>query len=200
MDRAGTRSGSRHVCYPERVRQKGAAIKSTLQAIGNLHGASSLEGVKGRLPDAIRTQIEPRVIPVAWYPIAVSAAIHEAIRDEIGDGNREASHAIGVEAARIDFTGVYRVFLRSMQYDTMWDRAERAWSNYNSRGVGSWAERSPGHAVGVITGVSGFNLGVWEAVAGRLEGLLRMSGAKGATIEVRDFSATECRLDALWVE
>jgi hypothetical protein len=29
---------------------------------------------------------------------------------------------------------------------------------------------------------------------------LRMSGAKGATIEVKEFSATGCKMDALWVE
>jgi hypothetical protein len=180
------------------MRQKGAAIKSTLQAIARLHGEEALKGVKERIPAEIRTQIEPRVLPVAWYPVAVSAAIHEAIRDTIGNG--EASHKIGVEAAHIDFTGIYRVFLRSIQYNTMWDRAERAWAHYNSQGEGKWIDREPGHAVCTMTGVSGFNLGVWEAVAGRLEGLLQMSGAKGATLEVKDFSPTGCRMDAMWLE
>jgi hypothetical protein len=87
-----------------------------------------------------------------------------------------------------------------MQYDSMWDRAERAWANYNSQGDTSWVERGPGHATGIVTGVSGFNLGVWEAVAGRLEGLLQLSGAKGATIEVKESSPTGCRLDAMWLE
>src|ERR1700727_27074 len=123
------------------MRQKGVAIRSTLQAIANLYGEASLARVKGALPEAVRAQIEPRVLPVAWYPIAVSAAIHEAIRDALGDGNWEISHTIGIEAARIDFTGVYRVFLRSMQYDTMWDRAQRAWTNYNSHGETRWVDR-----------------------------------------------------------
>jgi len=182
------------------MRQKGAAIKSTLQSIVNLYGEESLKRVKERLPAAMLAQIEPRVLPVAWYPIEVSAAIHEAIRDTLGEGKWQASHALGVEAARIDFTGVYRVLLRSIQYDTMWDRAQRAWTNYNSQGDTQWIDRERGHAVGVITRVSGFNLGVWEAVAGRLEGLLQMSGAKGAIIEVKESSATGCRLDAMWLE
>jgi len=182
------------------MQQKGAAIKSTLQSIANLYGEASLKRVKDLLPADVRAQIEPRVLPVAWYPIAVSAAIHEAIRDALGEGDWKVSHELGIEAARIDFTGVYRVFLRSMQYDTMWDRAERAWANYNSQGATKWSDREHGRAIGSISGVSGFNLGVWEAVAGRLEGLLQMSGAKGATIEVKDSSPTDCVLDALWIE
>jgi hypothetical protein len=182
------------------MRQKGVAIRSTLQAVANLYGEASLARVKGALPEAVRAQIEPRVLPVAWYPIEVSAAIHEAIRDALGDGNWEISHTIGIEAARIDFTGIYRVFLRSMQYDTMWDRAQRAWTNYNSQGETRWVDREPGHAVAVVAGVSGFNLGIWEAVAGRLEGLLQMSGAKGATVEVKESSSTDGRLLAMWLE
>jgi hypothetical protein len=182
------------------MRQKGAAIKSTLGAILNLHGEAAVKKVKGLLPPEVLAQIEPRVLPVTWYPVAVSASIHEAIRDALGDGGWAASHAIGFEAARIDFTGVYRIFLRAMQYDTMWDRAERAWTNYNSHGEARWVDRESGHAVARITGVSGFNVGVWEAVAGRLEGLLQLSGAKGMTVEVREPSPTDCRLDALWVE
>jgi hypothetical protein len=181
------------------VRQKGAAIKSTLQAVGNLHGEAAIAAVKARLPPKVLAQIEPRVLPVSWYPIEVSAAIHEAIRDTVGKGGWEASHAIGVEASRIDFTGVYRVLLRSIQYDTMFDRAQVAFSNYNSHGKTQWIDREKGHSTGIVTGVSGFNLGIWEAVAGRLEGLLQMGGSKGANVEIKEFSPTDCRMDALWI-
>jgi hypothetical protein len=182
------------------VQQKGAAIRSTLQAVANLHGDAALTTIKERLPPAIRAQIEPRVLPVAWYPVAVAAAIHDAIRVVVGDGHWKASHALGVEAARIDFTGVYRIFLRSMQYDTMWERAQRAWSSYNSQGEVRWVDPQPGHLAGIVTGVSGFNLGMWEAVGGRLEGLVTMSGARGAAVEVKEHSTATCRFDAMWLE
>jgi hypothetical protein len=182
------------------VKQKGAAIKSTLQAIERLHGEESLARVKGALAPAILAQIEPRVLTVAWYPIEVSAAVHLAIRDVIGQGDWSASRAIGVEAARIDFNGIYRVFLRSLQYDTIWERTQRAWVNYNSQGTARWEERAPGTAQGMVTGVTGFNVGVWNAVAGRLESLLHMSGARGATIDVHDATSTSCSFDAMWLE
>jgi hypothetical protein len=182
------------------MQQKGAAIKSTLLAIVHLYGESGLASVKGLLPQGVISQIEPHVLPVAWYPIEVSAAIHVAVRDALGGGDWTLSHAIGIEAARIDFNGIYRVFLRSMQYDTMWDRAERAWANYNSQGHARWEERTAGQAKGLITDVSGFNWGVWNAVAGRLEALLQLSGARSASVQAHDATPTSCHMDAMWLE
>jgi hypothetical protein len=182
------------------VDQKGAAVRSTLQAIANLHGAEALAKVKGALRPEVLAKIEPRVLPVAWYPIAVSASIHVAIRDVLGEGQWSVSHAIGFEASKIDFNGICRVFLRSLQYDDIWDRAQRAWRNYNSQGDIQWAARTAGGATGIISGVSGFNRGVWNAVAGRYESLIVLSGARGASVEVNDATATGARLDALWFD
>lgn len=100
------------------MEQKGAAIKSTLAAIEKLHGAAVQKELIASLPAEMRDRITP-VLPVQWYPVEIVAAIHAAVRDRIGRGSWEASHAIGVEAARIDFTGIYRVFLRAVQYDTI---------------------------------------------------------------------------------
>jgi len=182
------------------VNQKGAALRSTLQAIANLYGDEMLAQIKGTLRKEIRAQIEPRILSVAWYPIEVSAAIHVAIRDTLGNGQWDMSHTIGMEAAKIDFTGIYRVLLRSMQYDTVWDRAQRAWDNYNSQGKASWGEREAGGAKGIVTGVIGFNRGIWNAVAGRFESLILLSGARGASVEVQEPSASGCRFNALWLE
>jgi hypothetical protein len=182
------------------MRQKGAAIKSTLQAITNLYGEEALVTVKRLLRPEVREHIEPRVLPVAWYPIEVAAGIHVAVRDTLGKGTWDVSQKLGQEASRIDFGGSFRLFLRAMQYDTMWERAQRAWAHYNSQGEASWADRTAGRATGIITGVTGFNRGVWHAVAGRLETMLQLSGAKGATIQLYDATATGCRLDAMWLE
>jgi hypothetical protein len=182
------------------MNQKGTAVRSTLQAIARLHGSEALAQVTSALPADVRARIEPHVLPVAWYPIEVSAAIHVAIRDLLGHGKWDASHAIGFEASKIDFNGIYRIFLRSLQYDTIWDRAQRAWVSYNSAGDIRWGERSPGGATGVITGVSGFNPGIWNAVAGRYQSLIVLSGARGASVEVKDATATGASLNALWLE
>ncbi len=182
------------------MKQKGAALRSTLQAISNLYGDDVLAQIKGSLRKEIREQIEPRVLQVAWYPIEVSAAIHVGIRDTLGNGQWDMSHTIGIEAAKIDFNGIYRVFLRSMQYDTLWDRAQRAWDNYNSQGQARWGEREGGAAKGFVTGVTGFNRGIWNAVAGRFESLITLSGGRGANVEVQDPTAIGCTFVAMWLE
>ncbi|MGZ5969978.1 MAG: hypothetical protein ACXWP4_20035, partial [Polyangiales bacterium] len=97
------------------MEQKGAAIKSTLAAIEKLYGAAAHRAVIEAVPADVRAMITPTVIPVRWYPVEVSAAIHLALRDRFGHGSWEPSHAVGVEAARNEFTGIYRVFLRAVQ-------------------------------------------------------------------------------------
>jgi hypothetical protein len=180
--------------------QKGAAIKSTLAAIEKLFGANVQREIVESLSEAIRAHIVPTVLPVKWYPVEVTAALHVAVRDRVGKGSWDASHAIGVEAARIDFTGIYRVFLRAVQYDTIWERMERAWSHYNSQGKVVWIERAPGVMAVNVVGVAGFNPGIWHAIAGRAQGLLQLSGAKAASCTPRDMTPVSGRLDGVWFD
>jgi hypothetical protein len=121
------------------------------------------------------------------------------VRDVLGGGKWNASHRLGVAASRIDFTGVYRVMVRAVQYDTIWDRAERAWMQYNSQGDAHWTDRSESSAIGVIRSVNGYNMGLWQSVAGRMEGLLQLAGVKAASVEVLEGSATAARIEAIWV-
>jgi hypothetical protein len=182
------------------VEQKGAAIKSTLTAIEKLYGAAAYRHVLDAIPEDIRAQITPTVISVRWYPVEVSAAIHLALRDRVGRGSWEPSHAIGVEAARNEFTGIYRVFLRAVQYDTLWERMERAWSHYNSAGRLQWLEQKPGSMSVQIVGVSGFNPGIWQVIAGRTQELLHLSGARSPSCTPRDMSPTSARIEGIWLE
>ena len=169
-----------------------------LLAIEQLHGVKGLERVKAALPEPVRAQLGS-ILPVQWYPIEVSAHVHVAVRDVLGGGKWDASHRLGIEASRIDFTGLYRVLIRAVQYDTIWDRAERAWNQYNSQGDARWIERGEDSAVGVIRGVGGYNMGLWQSVAGRAEGMLRMSGVKAASAVVLEGTSTGGRIEALWV-
>jgi hypothetical protein len=181
------------------VKQKGAAIRSTLGAIDALHGPEVAKRIRRALPDEIRTQLEPVTLAAAWYPVEVTAAIHVAIRDVIGRGDWGASHAIGVEAAKSDFSSVHRAFLRASDFDTIWDRGQAAWSRYNSQGEARFVDREKGSATAIVEGVEGFNLGIWNAVAGRCEAMIRMAGAPGAFAEVADATTSRCKLRLIWV-
>jgi hypothetical protein len=178
---------------------RGAGIRSVLLAIEQLHGAGAVEAVKAALPEATRAQLEPMVLPVRWYPIEVSAALHVAVRDVLGKGDWGVSHQLGVVASRIDFTGLYRVLVRAVPYDSIWDRAQRAWQQYNSQGDARWVERGASSAVGIIRGVNGYNMGLWGSVAGRTEGMLQMAGVKAASVTVVEGTAIGGKISAIWV-
>jgi hypothetical protein len=181
------------------VKVRGAGIRSTLFAIEELYGKAGLEHVKEALPPHLRAELEPALLPVKWYPVEIPATIHFTVRDAFGGGTWDASHKLGVAASRIDLTGIYRVLVRAVQYNTIWDRTEQAWSRYNSQGDARWVERGPSSAIGIIRGVGGFNMGLWCSVAGRTEEMLRMSGVKSASVVVAEGTPTSARLDAVWV-
>lgn len=178
---------------------RGAGIKSLLQSIERVHGHEGLEAVKAAVPKHIRDQIDPRVLPVQWYPVEVSASLQVGVRDVLGGGKWEEAHRLGVAAAKIDFGGIYRVFVRAVPYETIWDRANRIWTQYNSQGTAEWTDRREGYARSLIRGASGYNMGLWKSVAGRTEGLLQLAGCRAAAVTVLEASNTYCRLEAMWL-
>ena len=182
------------------MEQKGPALKSLLGAIERLHGHDGLEAVLRALPPEHEAEARAVILPVKWYPVSLLAAIHVAVRDVLGKGEWEESRRLGHEAAKIDFGGVYRVLLRTVRYDTVWDRIQLAWSHYNSQGEGKWIERRAGGATGIVTGVAGFNLGQWYSIAGRAERLLLLSGAKSAQVDVRDPKPESARFEVLYFD
>lgn len=142
-----------------------------------------------------------QVLPLEWYPVEITAALHSAIRDTLGGGSWDENQRISMEAARLELNGVYRVMLRAVQYDNIWDRMERMWRTYYDAGEAKWVDRGRGHATAQFTGVAGFNEGMWRAVAGRIEVLLEMTGARGQSVTVKKGSAsTQATLEALWLE
>jgi hypothetical protein len=181
------------------VQIRGAGLRSLLVAIERLNGAQSLAAVKDAMPVDLRRQVE-HVLPVQWYDVEVNAAVHEAVREVIGGGKWDESHRIGIEAARIDFSGFYRVIVRAMSYDTVWDRAQSMWTHYNSQGSVEWGDRREGYALGRVRGVEGYNLGLWESVGGRMEAMLGMTGIKTATVTVTESASTFCKFEAMWIK
>ena len=123
-----------------------------------------------------------------------------AIRDVLGGGTWTESQRISRVAAKIDLTGPYRVLLRAVQYDTVWDRMERIWSHYYDAGEARWVERGHGHATAEFTGVAGFNEGIWRTIAGRIEALLEMTGARAPDVSIKAASSTRGTIEALWFE
>src|SRR5208283_3754268 len=117
--------------------------RGTTRAIESLHGKPALERVRAVLSPRIREQVD-QAKPLEWYPVEPSAALHLAVRDVLGGGTWTVNHDLGKEACRIDFTGIYKALIRTVQYDSVWDRMERAWQQYASAGDVKWFDRGRG--------------------------------------------------------
>ncbi len=181
------------------VKLKGLGLKNTLTSLERLHGKAGFERVQQAIPSRFREQLV-NVLPLEWYPIEISAALHVAIRDTIGGGTWAESQRISKDAAQIELGGVYRLILRAVQYDTVWDRMERMWRQYYDAGEARWVERGHGQALAEFTGVAGFNEGMWGATAGRIEAVLAKTGSRGAAVTVKTASSTQATVEALWLE
>jgi len=179
---------------------KGTTIRSTVQAIEKVHGAAGRMAVEERLPESLRGLLQDAIVPVGWYPVELSAQMHVAVRDLFGRGSWTASRVLGREAAKIDFGGVYRVLLRAVPHATLWERVGLAWTQYNSGGISRWEVAGPGLVVGHVTEVAGYNEGMWEAAAGRLETMLERSGVRARSVSLYDCTPHSVRGEVLWIE
>lgn len=177
---------------------KGATLKHTLAAIENLHGPEVLARVKETLSPRAREWVD-HLTPLDMITPDVFGEVHDGVKKVLGAPGWEASHGLGSEAARVEFGGIYRVLLRAVQYDTVWDRIERAWNHIVGRGAFRWIDRKDDYVKAEIVGVTGFHPGIWHSAAGRAERLLVMSGAKSAQVTMLEAAPTRASFEAYWV-
>jgi len=177
---------------------KGASLKHNLLAIQSLYGDETLAKVRSVMPPEYRERLE-HVTALDVLTPEIFGELHEAVRKVRGTNNWETAHAIGSEAARLEFGGIYRVLLRAVQYDTIWDRVERAWNHIVGRGAFKWIERRDDYAKADIVGVTNFHPALWHSAAGRAERLLLMSGAKSASVVMLEALPTRATFEAYWV-
>jgi hypothetical protein len=182
------------------LQQKGSAIRSTLRAIRAMYGDDTLAAVMARVPRAVRAQLEPVVLATSWYPIETVAAVHVAIRNIIGHGDWEVSRAIGAAASREDYSGIHRALFHALDLDIVFSRGQATWNRYHTQGRVTWSNLGKGTAEGFIDEVDGFNPGVWNAVAGRIQTMFEIVGARAAIVDVKSPLATACEFQVSWVE
>lgn len=177
---------------------KGVTIRGLLSAIDIAFGPGASRRIVDALAPEIRAVLEPVVLASSMYAIEVPCAIHEAVRQELGGGSVIANRKLGAAAARDDFRGVYRIFIRIADYPRLLQGIERAWRQYNSRGTVSWTLSGASEAECVIGDVSGYSEAMWHSIAGRFETMLVLGGAKHASVAVGDWSDEHVSLRARW--
>jgi len=181
------------------VQVKGTALRGVLAATEAVYGPSGLEamlaGLTGEQQDALAN-----LVPSTWYPIAYSAEVHRSITKHLGRGSTIANYRVGVEAARRDYGGVYRAVLWTMEPHSVLERMGRTWNQYNSEGRVQIERVADREARAVITGASGYHDGMWQAVAGRVEGALKLCGVGSVRVTVGEHDATGSIIDVVWTK
>lgn len=181
------------------MRVKGTALRGVLAATEAVYGAAGLESVLAGLTGEQRDALA-NLVPSTWYPIALSAELHRSITKHLGRGATTANYRVGVEAARRDYGGVYRAVLWTMEPHSVLERMGRTWRQYNSEGMVEILRVGEREARAVITGASEYHAGMWHAIAGRVEGALKLCGVSSVRATVGENDATHCTIDAVWVK
>lgn len=179
---------------------KGTAVRSVVIAIERVAGATGVERVMAALPTEVRAAMEPSVLATKQYPVEVSAALHLAISRELGGSGFLMNHRVGIAAAQVDYGTVYRAILRTLvDIDTVLEKVRLNWRQYNSQGEVTWRDRTDGYVRGEVRGVIGYNEPMWWSIAGRVEELLRMCGARSASVKLTRVGPDLCDFEAKWM-
>lgn len=182
-----------------RVRVKGATLRNILLAVERIAGKEASQKIVASVSPTSRKILEGPILVSTFWPVEVSSELHLGIREVLGKGESwEMNRKVGGEAARIDYGTIYRAFLKLLDYESTLDRFGGVWRQYNSRGEVRWTERKHGQAVCDVVDVAGFNEGQWTSIAGRMEAVILLSGAKRAACEVIRPRATDCTLSLRW--
>jgi hypothetical protein len=176
---------------------KGTTLRTLLEAIEKELGPSVKATVLESLPPEARATLTGPILATSFYPIALVAALHESLRRGPGSSVR-VNRRVGAAAARLDFGGVYRVFIAASDVRSLLDRMSRAWRQYNSRGRVSWELVEEGYARGTISDVEGYTEAMWTSIAGRVEGVLTMKGSKRPTAQILEWSSESCAIEVRW--
>jgi hypothetical protein len=177
---------------------KGTAVRSLLLGLEQATSAADVARVRAAMPEVHRRALEPVVLASKYYPLAVHASVHETIRTELGGGGCLINRRAGFEAARIDFRGVYGIFVRVADFQTTLRLMDRAWKRYNTHGDVHVRCHEGQTATVHVDGVDRYNEGMWHCTAGRAEGILTIAGAAKAMATVVSWSPTGCEYQLRW--
>jgi hypothetical protein len=180
------------------VQIKGTALRSILHAIEEEGGPRAVQRVLAAVAEPMRAELSGKILATQYFPVAVHAALQEAVRTVLGQGDLAANRRIGRRAAKRDFSGVYSVFLALSDPRATLRRMERAWPRYNSQGRLEVELPGPSEGVVRVVGADGYTEAMWHAVFGRAQGVLELSGAVGVEGEVRSWSPSGVVADLRW--
>jgi uncharacterized protein (TIGR02265 family) len=123
-------------------------------------------------------------MPVSWVPVELMARYFQAAAEVAFPGDPLGLRKVGAGIARDNLNGVYKILLRVVSVPVLIQQSAKIWSVYQEKGLPS-VQRDGDHAGSfMVTDFPDLPPAFREQIAGYLEALLEMSGARDPRVKV----------------
>ena len=180
---------------PREAEAKGTNFTGLLRALEALRGKAVREQVvratRGPCGEALRSG---DVVPVGWYPASWYVELHRATH-EITHGGAPLARELGAHTVSQDFTTIHRMLVRVLGPRTVASHSHRIFQLYWRGGSIALTESREDLVVARFTGWRGFQPVLWEDLAGSVEALLTLVGARSVRSRVGAVSTDHADAD-----
>ena len=161
---------------------KGGSFPDTIAVVRENLGDERFAEFMGRMPGAFREAHELNsILPTVWYPLEWELCMHR-VYAEMSGGGLEACEALGHESAMRNFSGIYRIFFRLLQPQTLFAKAGTIFNQFYSAGGFELLDKGPGFARCRFTS-PGFDSRMWADARGACRAALEVCGAKAVELQ-----------------
>jgi hypothetical protein len=136
---------------------------------------------------------------MSWVPAETAVRIFAAAAELLYPGDPRGVFELNRLMAKDNMSGIYRILLRVVSVPVLMARAAKLWSTYHSRGRGR-AEGDPEDRAGtfIVEDYPECPLGLLPFIAGFLQGVLEMAGAKNINVAIDSSNPHQWRWRVTW--
>jgi hypothetical protein len=179
---------------------KGQMLRTFSTSVRELRGQDVLDATMVRARPEIADGLRlGAIMSNGWYPVAWFAELHKTVGEVTGEG-AELSRAIGREATRQDFKGVYRFFAMILSPESIMARANRVYRMFWNTGEVHVLEARRGYTKLHFDNCVGYDPRLWAQMMGAVEMLGEVGGGTNTTMRVLRGGGeeTELLIEATW--
>jgi hypothetical protein len=163
-------------------RVKGVAFRSVFGSIAKLRGKDVQQAALAKFGPGLRDGFTyGAIVQGGWYPISWYKELFQCIRSVTGEG-KELAFEIGRQCTRDDMSGVYSVLVKLISPQTLFNLAQRLFSNYYSQGTVQVIESRKGYTQARWHDCLEFDENMWTEILGSSRQLLELAGAENVRI------------------
>lgn len=177
---------------------KGTNFVGTLRSLRELRGLAVHDKVIAETPgpggEALRLG---KIVPVGWYPVSWYLALHDTIQRVTGDGV-SITRQLAAITTKNDFTGLHRLVVKMLSPATAARHTHRLLQLYWRGGTAEVIESRDDRVRVRFKGWRGFDVAVWEDLAGSIDAILIVVGAPAPRARVVAMAAdrSEAEIEA----